>query len=316
MLHFVGFDAEFAIQEVLELSIYSLDKDTSDGQHYTDNNDTRKATDLKEIFHQYFKPRNEYRWPGSERVHHISPRMVSHRPHFSRFRPMIEEIIDKADCLVGFAISNDIEALRREGIRNLDDKPYIDIRDMHWLCHGRDAGVELDARRGLAATAEELGVEFSDSDAHGASYDTRKTMECLEALLDTFTAKYPMTEDRNDLLAHYLQVWDKEREDYLREYAKGWIAIMEARDGYRLKASRLSEPKGDKVVSCVHVMARNRALDEMDAKFAKRRHPEDRHVYRLTQADIKWFENYTNEYDGQEGLHKKMMDLRSGGMRK
>lgn len=305
-IHFIGFDAEFAVQEVLELSIYSYDHDrTGAGPG---------AEAHREVFHQYFKPRNEYRWPGSERVHHISPRMVAHRPHFSRFRPMVQEIIDGADCLVGFAISNDIEALKREGVRGLDDKPYIDIRDLHWLCHGLERGIELDARRGLAATAEELGVDFSDSDAHGASYDTVKTMECLERLLGAFVEKYPLPEAESDLLAHYLQTWDTEREAYLKEYAKGWIAVTEAREGYRLKASRLTEPKGDKVVACVRVNARNRALDEMDARFAKRRHPEDRHVYRLTREDIKWLEAYANEYDGQEGLHRRMMDLRIKGL--
>ncbi len=311
-IHFVGFDAEFAVKEILELSIYVLDYARGGKEVGEDTGEERH----KEIFHQLFRPRNEHRWPGSERVHHISPKMVAHMPFFTRLRPRIQQMIDDADCLVGFAISNDIDALEFEGVTNLDSKPYIDIRDLHWLCYGRDAGIELDARRGLAATAEELGVEFNDSDAHGASYDTRKTMECLERLLDAFIEKYPLEEEKTDLLAHYLQIWDREREAYLKEYAKGWIAIVEAHEGYRLKASRLSEPKGEKVVASVRVMARNRALNEMDAHFSKRRHPENRHIYCLTKSDMKWFMDYANEYDGQEGFHKKMMELRATGLGK
>ncbi len=306
-IHFVGFDGEFTDrQQMLELSMYAFD-------HCLAGSST-PSEGHREVFHQYFKPRDEYRWPSSERVHHISPRMVAHRPYFSRFRPMIEDIIAAADCLVGFAISNDIDALRREGVKGLDDKPYIDIRDLHWLCHGREAGVELDARRGLSVTAGELGIDFSDTDAHGASYDTLKTMECLEVLIDSFKEKYPLKEEGQDLLAHYLQIWDTEREAYYEEYAKGWIALTEANGGYRLKASRLSEPKGDKVVATVRVMARNRALDEMDARFDRKRHPQNPHVYRLGEADIKWFRSYANVYDGQEPLHRKMQELRSHGL--
>ena len=74
----------------------------------------------------------------------------------------------------------------------------------------------------------------------------------------------------------------------------------------------MSEPSGDKVVAAIPVNARYRALDEMDARFHKRRHPLDRNVYRLTKTDIEWFKTYSNEYDGQEPLHRKMQDLRSG----
>lgn len=332
-LRFVGFDGEFAIKEIIELSVYSMEYPSADASE----------SGYNEVFHQYFKPRLEQRWPGSERVHHISPAMVRHRPHFLKFLPMVQKLIDEADCLVGFDIKNDVEALKYEGVEIPDDKPVIDVRDLHWLCHGKDAGVPLDSRRGLSATAEELGIEFSDSAAHGASYDTQKTMECLCRLLGEFVAKYPdessdtsepQTSEKGDdrtpeyataqnsvmgsgrvtpqeFLERYLQVWVEERENYYREYAKGWIAIVEANDGYRLKASRVNEPAGDRIVATIHVNARYRALDELDVRFDRRRHPLDRKMYRLTKADIEWFKAYTNEYDGEERLHNKMHELRS-----
>ncbi|MDE7159615.1 MAG: hypothetical protein K2O24_02030 [Muribaculaceae bacterium] len=310
-IRFVGFDAEFAIKEILELSIFSLGYHTADSsdESVSDSIDeSASARESKEIFHEYFKPRNETHWPGSQRVHHISPAMVRHRPGFIKFRPTVQRLIDEADCLVGFAIDNDIEALRFAGVHGLDDKPVIDIRDLHWLCHGRDAGVALDSRRGLSVTAGELGIDFNETDAHGASYDTLKTMECLNVLLKQFEEKYPSD---SPLLAHYLQVWDTERENYYREYAKGWVAIVESGDGYRIKTSRMSPPEGDKVVAVIPVNARHRALDEIDARYDKRRHRLDRKVYMLTKADIEWFKAYTNEYDGQEHLHRKMQELRS-----
>lgn len=306
-MKYIAFDAEFAINEVLELSVYHWDSETPDEQP-------------AEVFHQYFKPRNEHRWPGSERVHHISPRMVAHRPHFSRFRDMVQRLVDEADCLVGFAIQNDIDALAREGIKGLDRKLAVDVRDMHWLCHGRLAGIELDSRRGLSVTAGELGIDFSESDAHGASYDTLKTMQCFVRLIQDFedmslreAAGTGQEVSEDGFLARYLQKWDTEREKYYREYAKGWIALVEAREGYRLKASRIAPPSGDKVVSVIHVMARMRGLDEIDARFTRKRHPEDRHVYCLDDSDIRWFAGYSNEYDAQESLHRKMQELRAHG---
>lgn len=348
-IRFVGFDAEFAIKEVLELSVYALAYLPDPGSPASAAAAPAAAAEsatgspeaaegdmpgegsenvCEEVFHQYFKPRKEQRWPGSERVHHISPEMVRHRPHFLKFRPMVQNLIDKADCLVGFAIDNDIEALKYEGVERLDDKAVIDIRDLHWLCRGKDAGVPLDSRRGLSVTAGELGIEFSESAAHGASYDTLKTMQCLQVLLEEFNEKYPARSEgpedggtasgaadapAEELLERYLHVWEQEREKYYREYAKGWIAVVEATGGYRLKASRMNEPKGEKIVAVIHVNARYRALNELDARFDKRRHPLDCNVYKLTKADLEWFKGYANEYDGQEPLHRKMHELRSHG---
>lgn len=289
-------DAEFAINEILELSMSVWDS-TSDEEG-------------REVLHELFRPRNEHRWPGSERVHHISPKMVAAKPHFSKFRKKIQILIDSADCLGGFAIENDVAALMREGITGLEDKPYIDVRDIHWLLHGRDQGVELDARKGLAVTAADLGVEFSESDAHGASYDTLKTQECLMMLWDSFLRRYPVAED-SDLtpLQHYSAVWEEAKSEYYREFARGWISLIPAEGGYRIKASRM-QPEDGKYPLSIPVAARQKALNELDAMLDRRRSATDANVYDLRPSDMKKIEQYTNVYDEQEATHRKMHQLR------
>lgn len=297
----ICFDAEFAIREVLELSIWGMElgaEETAEGRP-------------RQVFHQYFRPREERRWPGSQRVHHISPKMVARKPHFSEWRRKIQALVDEADLLVGFAIDNDIEALEREGIQGLSEKPCVDVRDLHWLVRTRHEGVELDARKGLAVTAGELGVEFSENLAHGADYDTRVTLACFRALADDF-AKAELGEGKSpeEWLMKYQERWDEEREKFMEQFAHGWVGLQRWHDGYRLKASRLKAPSGEDIEEVVEVNARQRALDEMDERFDKLRNPHDAKVYMLKEKDIEWFRRYNNEYDGQEQLHRRMTDLR------
>ncbi len=305
MKNIIAFDAEFATLEILELSIYS---DTLPFSY-----------EPQEIFHSLFRPENERRWPGSERVHHISPAMVRREPFFRRHRARIQSLIDKAECLVGFAVENDIEALRREGIEIPEDKPVIDVRDLHWILEGSARGVELDARKGLAVTAGELGIEFNDNDAHGAGYDTLKTLECFRVLFDRFAREVVGVEDGvwpDDILERYQAHWDSVREEYLERFAHGWVSLVETRDGYRLKASRFA-PADDKAsVATIEVAARWRALNEIDARFDRRRNREHPSLYLLKPSDIDWFRSYTNEYDAQEAVHHRLHSLRHQSLRR
>lgn len=305
-MNIICLDAEFAIKEVLELSVWGFEFGNPDSKP-------------RQVFHQYFRPREERRWPGSQRVHHISPAMVARKPGFSEWRKRIQQIVDEADVVVGFAIENDIEALEREGITGLADKPCVDVRDLHWLVRTRHDGVELDARKGLAATAGDLGVEFSENLAHGADYDTRITLDCFRRLAAEFEllefgeGEKPGSEE---WLRRYLVRWDEEREAFLKRFAHGWVALQKWGEGYRLKASRMNVPAGSDIEVDIEVNARQRALDEIDAHFDRRRSSRDVHLYNLTAKDVEWFRKYSNEYDGQEPLHRRMAELRAQAARR
>ncbi len=299
----ICFDAEFANEaglpeEILELSIWQTEGLGPEATH-------------RQVFHQYFRPVYHRRWPHSQPVHHISPAMVAGKPHFKEWRKKIQEIVSQADFIVGFALENDIEALEKEGIKGLAEKRRVDVRDFHWLQNTRHQGVDLNSRKKLAITAEDLGVEFSENLAHGADYDTRKTLECFRTLMDAFV-KSELLEEKGEeeKLACYLTRWDEEREKALKEYARGWVALNRWHEGYRIKATRQQPQAKPDLVVAVEVGARQRALDEIDARFDKKRSDRDPSVYLLKNQDIEWFRKYRNEYDGQEPLHKKMMELR------
>ena len=304
MTRLICFDAEFANLEILELSVFA---DTLGGEEAP-----------REIFHSLFKPEHERSWPGSQRVHHISPAMVRRSPYFRRHREEIQKLIDGADCLVGFAIENDIEALRREGVEIPDGKAIVDVRDLHWLVEGNAKGIELDARKGLAVTAAELEIEFKDEDAHGASYDTLKTLECFRVLMDRFAQKVSDTHTDaegaesapQDLLEAYFTQWNEAREIYMENFAHGWVSLIETRDGYRLKASRIAPPDEGKAAATIEVKARQRALNEIDAHFDRKRHRDHPSIYVLKPADIEWFKAYTNVYDADEPMHRRLHELR------
>lgn len=293
----VALDAEFAVSEVLELSLWQLSLPAT--------------SPAAESFHALFKPRHERRWPGSQRVHHISPEMVADKPYFSRHRASIQALIDSADCLVGFALENDVEALKREGILRLDEKLQLDVKDLHWVCYGREQDVPLNSRGGLEATALELGVRFDESEAHGASYDTQKTLECFQRLYARFREQEGLQDATPEATIEAMQQrWTKESEDYNREFAKGYVQMYPSRDGYRMKVGR-NEPKPVEGAVTIAVNARWRAQDEIDARFARRCKTGERHIYRLTAADLQWLRAYKNEYDSQEQFHRKMFALRT-----
>lgn len=300
MIRFIAFDAEFAIQEILELSIFTHEAD--------DATSPESFPDVvpEETFHQYFKPRTERFWPFSQKVHHISPKLVAHRPFITRFQDEIERQMKGADYLIGFDIHNDINALENEGVSVGDTERIIDVKDLHWLVYGRENGVPLDGRKGLEVTAGELGMEFEDNKAHGASYDTLITMKCFLHLIGVYSKNHPEAGIK-ELLQLYREEWEFASDEYHREFAKGYLSLIPAAGGYRLKVSR--NPARNAELS-IPVNARKRALNEVDAKFFKRLSKTDHSVYCLKPADIEWLKGYSNEYDSQEQIHQKMYELR------
>lgn len=149
-------------------------------------------------------------------------------------------------------------------------------------------------------------MEFEDNKAHGASYDTLMTMKCFLHLIGVYSKNHPEASIK-ELLQLYREEWELANDEYLREFAKGYLSLLPAAGGYRLKVSR--SPARNAELS-IPVNARKRALDEVDAKFFKRVSKTDHSVYCLKSTDIEWLKGYSNEYDSQEQIHQKMYDLR------
>lgn len=291
-MNLICFDAEMADginHELLELSVF-------DGS-------------MNEVYHQYFKPRVTTEWKGSERVHHITPAMVSGEPHFDECLAEIQAVADGADCIAGFAVENDIFALEYSGVTGLRDKLKVDVRELFWAYCGNPCGMSLDSIPGLVTCAERLGVEFSEADAHSASADTAATLRCLEALrskaADASGGEVP---DLSDMVAFC----ERSKYDYRRSHAQGWAYIMRSsRGGYKLRFKAEDDADPAMVVMKKKVNDRHVACYDLHNMFDKKASGRLGGALDLSAADMRKFENYSNEYDEEKSAYcKSAMRLR------
>ncbi len=92
------------------MNLISLDIEATDNGEMLELSIIRHA-DSQIVYHSYFRPSTARSWPNSQAVHHISPEMVKDSPSIMQEKKRIQDIIDKADGIIGFAIENDIKYL-------------------------------------------------------------------------------------------------------------------------------------------------------------------------------------------------------------
>lgn len=295
---FICFDAEMTDRgELLELSIYSAQGN--------------------EIYHELFKPFSQKRWRTD--IHHITPEMVKDKPFFSACRRAVQRIVDYADYVIGFAVDNDIRTLSNEGIKHLEDKHVIEVRNWYWLCRGNEKGVDINSGPGLQMCAPELGVEFGENAAHSASGDTDVTLRCFMALVEEFRQRYmadePAPEKLEDVLERFEQEYAKARWKFREEKARGALHLVKLPDGTFKLAKSASGVENAKSVASVEVADRYKAEFEMRTHFQKRQTAGRIGVYKLRDADIQWFEAYTNTFGEEDSeFYKKMLKMNRLGM--
>lgn len=268
-------DAEFAdAREILELAVYDY------------------AATL--IYRSLFRPVTLRQWNSSERIHHISPAMVKDKPTFSQCRADVQRIIDKAEYIVGFAVDNDVRMLEHSGIENIDRHTIVDVRDLYWHCIARAKGISLNSIPGLSACASDLGVTFGEGEEHSAAGDTLVTLRCLHAMI----AMEPDGEtDPENALRRLLEATDRDKRDFRRNHARGYIHLLKGPKGYQLKPSTNERLARTDVVATIYVEHRDRAEVDLLSHFAKKTVRGEHRVFTLRDRDIAYFRNYTNTYD-------------------
>ncbi len=288
----VCLDAEFVEgDELIELSVYGLDR--------------------KEIYHQRFSPVHYSKWDSS--IHHITPEMVADAPAFSECLPEIQEIIDNADALIGFAIENDIFHLERQGVERLQQKKILELRDWFWINHGKENGLDLFQGVSLEKVTAQLDVSFGTDGMHSASGDTLATLDCFLKLLDSFCQRNAIaSDDIATATDRFAEVFAVEKEAYDRAHAEGYAVLLRIGDnGYTLRVRREEPQQSPRVAAIVRVADRKRAAVELHNMMA-RRPMLGKGVYRLNNKDIDRFKAYTNGFDSEEhALFKKLEKLSS-----
>lgn len=101
-----------------------------------------RHSDSEIVYHSYFKPAVAHSWPNSQAVHHISPDMVKTAPAIKQEKKTIQNIIDQADGIIGFAIENDIKYLADSNISVGKDTLILEVRDWFWYYKGKELGID------------------------------------------------------------------------------------------------------------------------------------------------------------------------------
>lgn len=292
----ICFDIEAADnEEILELSVFDYESD-------------------KEIFHNFFKPRNISYWPDSEAVHHITPEMVADKPYFSRFKKEVQQIIDSADLLVGFAVDNDIKYLLNAGISIPDSKAIVEVKHWYWICRGKEDGVLLDAVPKLTVCANNIGIEFPEETAHSASTDTSNTLKLFKALVEDFCQKEKLEPGLSEKSLELLNKrYADERLNFNRLNASGYLTLNKRDDGFYLKNSQKEQGIG------ISIKVESRYIAEHDIRrmFTSREDKTKRGLFHLKDKDIKKFLSYSNSFDPEkEMFYRKIYNPRKNSKNK
>lgn len=252
-------------------------------------------SDYKIVYHSYFKPSMARSWPNSQAVHHISPEMVKEAPSLKKERKTIQEILNRADGIIGFAVDNDIRYLQGSNIDIRKDIKIIDVRDWFWYYKGRHLDIEFGSVPRLAKCAELLGFEFSEeSEAHSASNDTLMTIKLFNAILEETDPNLNLLER----IVLFERLYEEECRMHAEKMARGFISLIKTPKGYLLKNNR-HQPASDAELS-IEVPGRFQAEHDIRERFRRRETAPDSHIYDLRKSDIEFFKGYTNMYDQEK----------------
>lgn len=269
---------------------------------FTENNEILQLgvidSEGNEIYNDYFKPAQSTRWRTD--IHHITPEMVADKPSFDSCRPEVQRLFDDASILMGFALSNDIKVLAKEGVSGLENKPVLDIRDLFWFVRGRNSNMQLDSVPSLIACAHLLGLDFNEEAVHSASIDAALTLRCFDVLKNEFCSLYYDEENPADIVAQIMERVKKEKEAYRRERASGYVKVVSHPKGYRLKFSYSKETDKKEQVLEVRVEDRYKAEYELRKLLKKKENPMWPGVYRLAPKQLEEIAAYRNQYSADE----------------
>ncbi len=276
-MNIICLDAEFADnEELLELSFFNLEG--------------------VEVYHSFYRPENIDSWRTD--IHHITPEMVADKSTFGECRQEVQELLDGAFALTGFAVDNDLRVLTRAGISGLEEKRVIDVKDMFWYLKGRGEGMSPFAVPSLLVCANALGLDFAEGEAHSASADTLATLQCFNLLLDEFCKIENF--DRDGAVECYSEKIEEARAKFVEECASGFVKVLKAGTNFKLKFGHLPEEDRKAVLIEVPVADRYKAEYELRKLLKKKELPDKYSVYKLTPKLLSDIENYKNTYDAED----------------
>lgn len=134
------------------------------------------------IMSEYFRPEHTTEWPQAEAVNGISPESVKDRPSIKEKAAEIQEILNKADVIVGYNLGFDLRMLKQSGIKFSEDYPKcLDIMSAYAEVKNivkEDGSLKWHKLKDCAA---DLG--YPAKEWHEATADAKATMYCFRKMM-------------------------------------------------------------------------------------------------------------------------------------
>lgn len=128
------------------------------------------------LFNEYIKPTKKTAWPDAEAINGISPNIVKDKQPLSFYKDQIQEIINKADSIIGYNLQFDLSFLMLAGIRIPTDIVQIDVMHEFAPIYGEwNDYYETYKWQKLVTAAAYYGYDTC-ADAHDALADTQMTL--------------------------------------------------------------------------------------------------------------------------------------------
>lgn len=127
------------------------------------------------LLNELIKPWNHYRWPDAQKVHHISPMDVIHKPYMETWAPTITRLLDECEAVVTYNGVFDVRALIQSGVEipDLSRKPWVDVMKLFAPIYGQwDEKYQDWKWQHLNVAASYYGFRFN---AHDAAEDIKAT---------------------------------------------------------------------------------------------------------------------------------------------
>lgn len=226
-----------------------------------------------------------------------------------------------ARFLVGCAISNDLNNLRRHGIDlPADNFTIFETQNWYWLLND-DSDRNTKNQAGLSTMADTYHVSFGDKGPHSATADTDTTLKVFRCLVEHFAHRYDneqatsafnpdidnaeLTKTLSTLNADFIKAYTDAMHVYRMRNAGGYLSVHRRENGYSIKGHHLEPVDNPDIVMSVVVG------DRKNGEIELRKHFEDKTVkgftgiFALDNDDFEFIRNYTNTVDADKFMAEK-----------
>lgn len=158
-------DKDTNVAEILQLSIIDYDGNV--------------------LFNKYIKPNHATKWPGAERVNHISPATVSTEHYLDYYHDILDEIFEEAELIVAYNGDHyDIPVIARHGFPTILQKKTYDVMLEFAPIYGAwDSYHGSYTWQKLNVCADYYGYS-GEGDFHDSLEDVRATLYCYKQMTD------------------------------------------------------------------------------------------------------------------------------------